>query len=289
MKTLPVLISYAYEKCFQWDKIKEYAPRLNLLIDCGAFTVHKKGKVIKMEEYYDFLYSLDFEIIDYFALDSIGDPIQTFKNFIKMKEDGFDPLPIFTRGDTLEQLEEYFKYSDIVALGGLWAGGENDPGYVKWITEEGFRGRKIHWLGFAMQNLMYHYKPYSVDTSNWKTGLRYGNIKIYDGVNLKSFSKADFKKSKIPPCADKIIQMGFDPYRMKFEEAWRGQITYAHLVNCKSYLKYVEDLKKRTGVNYYFVCNWDYEVWLLLQLQENKEQNIIDLINDKHATRRFMI
>jgi len=265
--SLPVLISYAYEKCFDWDKIRAIASEIDLLIDCGAFTVHKKGKVIQLEEYYDFLYKIDFPIVDYFALDSIGDPVKTFSNFMQMMEDGFTPLPIFTRGDSLEQLEEYYKYSDYVALGGLWAGGENDPGYVKYIMEEGFKGRKTHWLGFAVHDLMLHYKPYSVDATNWKRALLYGELVIYTKQGFKRARRTEFKKSKIPPHAADITRMGFDPYKLKDEQSWRGVHTYAHEISTVSYLNYIKDLRAKVGTRFYFVCNAQHELDFLIDLK----------------------
>lgn len=272
MKNLPVLISYAYAQCFKWDRIRAVSDRLDLIIDCGAFTVHKKGKKICLEEYYDFLSVIDFPIIGYLALDSIGDPIQTFKNFIRMQQDGYDPIPIFTRGDTLEQLEEYYKYSDMVALGGLWAGGENDPGYVKWVMEQGFRGRKTHWLGFAVHHLMLHFKPYSVDAINWKRALLYGHLAVWNGMRFvrttrKEILSKNMMKSR-PDMWNAIRGLGFDPEKLRDEKNWRGVHTYAHEISTASYLRYAKALKKRAGVDFYFVCNAQHELEFLLKLME---------------------
>lgn len=267
MSKLPVLISYAYEKCFDWEKIRAASGEIDLLIDCGAFTVHKKGKKIELSEYYDFLYKIDFPIVNYFALDSIGDPEKTFSNFMQMLEDGFEPMPIFTRGDSLPQLEEYFKHSDIVALGGLWAGGENDPGYVKYIMEEGFKGRKTHWLGFAVHDLMLYYKPYSVDATNWKRALLYGELMLFTKQGIKKARRTQYKTSRIPPHAAEIKRMGFDPYKLKDEASWRGVHTYAHEISTVSYMKYAQRLEKAIGTKFFFVCNAQHELDFLLQLK----------------------
>ena len=95
--SLPCLISYAYAKCFEWDKVKEMAPELDLIIDCGAFTTHKQGKIITLNDYYSFLETIDYPLVGYFALDAIGDPKKTWENFMDMIKNGFEPMPIFTR------------------------------------------------------------------------------------------------------------------------------------------------------------------------------------------------
>lgn len=262
---LKVLISYAYAKSFDWSKIKQMAPQIDLLIDCGAFTAHTKGKKITLEEYYEFLSGIDYPIIGYFALDSIGDAEQTWKNFMHMKEHGFEPMPIFTRGDNLKRLEEYYAHSNIVALGGLWAGGENDPGYVKYIMEEGFRGRRVHWLGFAVHNLLLYFKPYSADVTNWKRALRFGKLVVWTGRGFFEAGRADFAR-KMPPIAQHIQRLGYDPYLLKKEENWRGAHTLAHEISTVSYLKYTRQLKNKIGTDVYFVCNAQHEIDLLLKL-----------------------
>lgn len=271
MKRVPVLISYAYAKCFDWDAIRKVADQIDLLIDCGAFTVHKQGKKITLDEYYDFLGEIDYPVDGYFALDSIGDPKKTWENFRDMQENGFEPIPIFTRGDQLRRLDEYYEYSDIVALGGLWAGGENDPGYVKHIMEKGFRGRKTHWLGFAIFDLILYYKPYSVDAINWKRALLYGQLVVWSGRKFFSASRKDFAGNRMPPIGKEIAKLGYDPYRLKQEDSWRGVCTYAHEIATVSFLKYVKDLKKRVGTKFYFVVNAQHELDFLLQLKEKGE------------------
>jgi hypothetical protein len=265
MKSLPVLISYAYERCFDWERVAKLAPELDLLIDCGAYTVHKKGKKISLEEYYDFLARINFPVVGYFALDSIGDPVKTWSNFIDMKENGFEPIPIFTRGDELRRLDEYYNYSDIVALGGLWAGGENDPGYVKYIMEEGFRGRRVHWLGFAVHNLMLYFKPTSVDAINWKRALIYGRLSLWTGTGFIEAHRKEFGGRRLPSIARTIRKLGFDPYLLKKEESWRGVHTYAHTISTISYFRYIRLLKRRIGTDFYFVVNAQHELDFLYE------------------------
>lgn len=272
--TLPVLISYAYAKSFDWVKVKEQAPEIDLLIDCGAFTAHNQGKPVTLSEYYDFLETITYPVAGYFALDSIGDPKQTWINFKDMIDNGFEPMPIFTRGDKLERLEEYYQYSDIVALGGLWAGGKNDKGYVKYIMEDGFKGRKTHWLGFAVHNLICYFKPYSVDAINWKRALIYGRLSIWNGHKSVEAHRLDFKGKHLPPISKKIAKMGFDPHKLREEESWRGAHSYAHEVSTASYFEYTEQLKKFTGTKFHFVCNAQHELDFILKVYRERNKKI---------------
>ena len=271
MSSLRVLISYAYEKCFDWDKIRKIAPDLDLLIDCGAYTVHKKGKKISLDEYYDFLAKIDFPIVGYFALDSIGDPEKTWTNFMAMKENGYEPMPIFTRGDNIRRLDEYYTYSDIVALGGLWAGGENDPGYVRYIMEEGFRGRRVHWLGFAVHNLMLYFRPTSVDAINWKRALLYGELVVWNGRCFSKARRTDFDSKNLPAIARDIRRLGFDPTLLKREDSWRGVHTFAHTISTVSYFRYIKSLKEKANIDFFFVVNAQHELDFLYQLYKKGE------------------
>ena len=111
---------------------------------------------------------------------------------------------------------------------------------------------------------MCYYKPYSVDAINWKRALMFGQLVIWDGMKFQKATRLDFIKSKMPPIASVIQQMGFDPYELKNEESWRRILTLAHEISTVSYLRYTKDLLKRLGTKFYFVCNSHLELDFLL-------------------------
>lgn len=185
-----ILVAYPYMKKPMIDLLKQNEHRTRFLLDSGAFTAWKAGKPIALDDYCRFIESLPFEPWRYFMLDVIGDPKATLKNYETMLKRGFKPIPIFTRGEDPSVLEDYYKTSDVVAIGGL-VGTKGNKGFVKGIMEKVGK-RKVHWLGFTDLNFVKHYKPYSCDASSWNNGAQFGYVTYYDRRTMKLL-KADRK------------------------------------------------------------------------------------------------
>lgn len=176
---------------------------MRILIDCGAFTMWKAGKPpIKVDDYCDFIKRVPFHAWNYFALDVIGEPKGTKKNLYQMLDKGLKPVPIFTRGEKLVQLEEFFKVSKLVAIGGLVHTMYN-RGFVKWLMQRGLKGRRIHWLGFTETKFLKFYKPYSCDCSSWSTGTRWGGLPIYLNCGRITYWLSMRKKQRVHLSAER--------------------------------------------------------------------------------------
>lgn len=152
---------------------------IRFVLDSGAFTAWKAKKEIDLDEYCRFIESLPFKPWRYFTLDVIGDPHRTIKNYETMLKRGFKPIPIFTRGESISVLEDYYKTSDVVGIGGL-VGTPNNKGFVKGIMRH-VKDRRVHWLGFTSVPFVKYYRPYMCDSSSWSSAIRYGQIKFYIG------------------------------------------------------------------------------------------------------------
>lgn len=176
---LCILMAYPYMTSDAIRKLMPQRDKVDLLVDSGAFTAWKAGQSIKLVDYLRFLESLPFEPWRYFMLDVIGDPQATWKNYLEMRRLGFDPIPIFTRGEDPAQIERYYEQTDYIAVGGL-VGTMGHKGYLN-----GFRrligDRRAHWLGFTKMEFIKAYRPFSVDSSNWAAGLRFGSLPLYMG------------------------------------------------------------------------------------------------------------
>lgn len=176
-----ILIAFPYFKKDIFEYLKTIPKTAyRLIVDSGAFTAWNIGKVINLDDYCRFLDSIDIlRPFNAVQLDVFGEPDATWKNFLIMKQRGYDVMPVFTRGDTLERLEEMYSYTDYIMFGGITVGGKN-LNYVKWFMEKN-KGRKIHWLGFCNVDFVKFYKPHSIDSSSWASGGRFGNIPFYSG------------------------------------------------------------------------------------------------------------
>ena len=224
---LNILVAYPYfnDAMLRYLSGKDPAS-FRLIVDSGAFTAWNTGAKITMEGYTSFLKVLPAEWeIRAVQLDVYGNPEATYENWKRMLDLGLtDIMPVFTRGDTLERLEEFYSATDYVMFGGIAFGGEN-KNYIKWFSEAN-KGRKVHWLGFTDMRFIKHFKPTSVDSSSALQGQRYGRMSYYsgggvlDGLDKKAFAQRppiEFLRSS--------ERLGFTLAELKTlgqSEAWRG-------------------------------------------------------------------
>lgn len=197
------------------------ARKYRLLVDSGAFTAWKAGSEIKLDDYCRFIENLPIKPWRYFTLDVIGDPDGTIKNYETMLARGFNPVPIFTRGESLSALDHFYKTSDVVGIGGL-VGTYKNRGFVRGIMRH-IGKRKCHWLGFTQIEFLKTFKPYMCDSSTWECGARFGAMKLYMGRGqFKRISKQGFIKEPEAVVMHRIRQLGIDPYRLQNKPEWHG-------------------------------------------------------------------
>ena len=164
------------------EKLVEHQHDMNFFLDSGAFTAFKSGKPIQLDTYCRFLESLPVKPWRYFMLDVIGDHKATMANYETMLKRGFNPVPVFTPGQPMEDIERYYETSDLIGFGGI-AGAKNTAktlGYIKLLMRHA-KGRNVHLLGYTgLENIKY-FKPYSCDSSSWSSAARFGSLPIYLG------------------------------------------------------------------------------------------------------------
>lgn len=171
--------------------IGENYAALRFIIDSGAFTAWRAGKAIALDDYCRFLEQLPFVPWRYFALDVVGDPHATLRNYETMLKRGFKPVPVFTRGERVPLLERYYETSDVVAFGGL-VGTPGNKGFVNGIMRH-VKKRRCHWLGLTSLPFLKVYRPYMCDTASWESGAQFATIRLYLGnsrqvvVNKETF------------------------------------------------------------------------------------------------------
>lgn len=264
---LQMLLSYAYylkQKKQAMSFFIRNKNHIELLIDSGAYTAYTQGHQIDLKEYMAFINMLQGRGIKfkYFTLDAIGDEITTKKNFYRMRRDGFKPIPIFQRGSNTDMIDEYYEYSTLLGLGGISLNINNTPGYVKYIMNNFIKERKVHWLGWSLKDFIFHYKPYSFDSSSASVGNRFGNIMYLKNNQLMSFDNR--VKKSLPSQVKKLIELtGKDPKELK---SWRGgdlpnipmQCTYI------TYIKYMKMLKEKFNTKIYLVDSAIFNLQILV-------------------------
>tara|TARA_R110002096_G_scaffold424274_1_gene632067 strand:+ start:611 stop:1504 length:894 start_codon:yes stop_codon:yes gene_type:complete len=246
-----------------------------LIIDSGAFTAWNTNKPIIFNDYCKFLKNIpknwEYKAVQ---LDVFGNPEGTFINYNKMLDLGFkDIMPVFTRGDTTQRLEQYYENTDYIMFGGIVIGGKN-KNYIKWFHNVN-KKRKSHWLGFNNTEFIKYYKPESVDSSTWNNGQRFGRLDLYKGngefVNTVRTDYINMPNSKI---INLIKKLGFDSniiLKLSKKESWSGGSNnffekkdnykgLASYINNTSHLKRALDIEKNLGTKVYLACGNNLQV-----------------------------
>jgi hypothetical protein len=246
---LNVLIAYPYLKSTAISHMEKHASSIRFLLDSGAFTAWKAGKPIPLEDYCGFLGDLPFRPWKYFMLDVIGDPHATMRNYEQMLARGLDPIPIFTRGEDPDQLETYFKTTDVVGVGGL-VQTERNKGFVKGIMQK-IGKRHCHWLGFTNLDFIKTYRPFSCDSSSWAGGVMYGRLSLFHpSGRFINLGRADLNpqlEQKLEPI---FAMYGESMSKIREETQWRNIGRYQTLLqrmSYKSWSLYQHMVEKKTG------------------------------------------
>ena len=268
---LNILVAFPYFKQSIFNYLQSKDPNsFRLIIDSGAFTAWNTGKFISLDKYCEFLKNIpkewEYKVVQ---LDVYGNPKETYINYMKMLDMGMkDIMPVFTRGDTEERLNEFYNYTDYIMFGGIAIGGEN-TNYVKWFCETN-KDRKAHWLGFVNVPFMKKYKPYSVDSSSMFSTMRWGQLQVYMGNGrLKSVHKRKFNKKPNDELIQCMVKAGCDIKEIsllsKLESwdggkknlPWRkgGLKGLASFITVKSHVKRGVDLERNVGTKIYFAAS----------------------------------
>jgi hypothetical protein len=243
---VPILISYAYWNENIVKALKKWEGSYRLYLDSGAFTAYKQGKEVNFEEYCAFVKSPPVPIERYFMLDKIGDPKVTKINLEKMLKKGLKPVPIFTRGEDIKELDGFYQCSSLVGLGGI-AGTQNANKYVKWFEQNARKGRKVHWLGFANRDFILYFKPTSFDSTAWVGGCRFGHVQIFHDNSWRMCQREDILAGNF---RREITELGFDFDELKKEENWHRVTNESYIgkITAVSWIKWAKKLETTTAV-----------------------------------------
>lgn len=237
---------------------------MNLLVDSGAFTAWKQNKVLSLDAYCGFLDIYPVKPWRYFTLDVVGDPAKTFENYQTMLKRGYKPIPIFTRGEDISMVDEYYKTSDVVGIGGL-PQTPNNKGVLKWVMNNGIKGRQAHWLGFTNKNFIKHYKPYSVDSSSWTSGLTYARVLLYTQTGETTQLHKQMFTTRPPDGIVRLLEeYGVSARTLAKTDSWRGGSSVSGRLGAMGVVRAALLYKESFGVRYFPACSTNAALNLLL-------------------------
>lgn len=216
---LRILISFHYFQRVDLDgMVAKFRVPPEMFVDSGGYSAFSKGAEISIDAYAAFLKRWMPHIGVYANLDVIGDAEATLANQKRLEDLGLRPIPVFHTLEDWRYLEYYVERYPYVALGGMvpymrdW-----DTVLVPWLVRC-FRiaeGKAVfHGFGSTSWNLLKMLPWYSVDSSSWGSGFRYGQVPIFDS-KAGNFVKVTFGDRKgVFKHAAIIRAAGLDPLQL---------------------------------------------------------------------------
>lgn len=179
-----MLWSYAYAHSRPMDVFLGGLPvdRLRFFADSGAHSARTLGIHIDVDTYAQWVKAWAPWMTIYANLDVIWSPAETWANQQRLEQvHGLHPMPVFHTGEPWDALERYLAegYS-YIALGKLLGNTKNvlRPWLAECFRRAGDRA-VFHGFGLTTWALLQEFPFYSVDSSTWGSGLRFGYLKLF--------------------------------------------------------------------------------------------------------------
>lgn len=188
-----ILLSYAFHAKENIGKVRSELVCGKLMIDSGAFTAHSIGQRIDRVEYAEFLETWHGAWDHAVTLDVIGEPAATKVNTKWLHAKGLNVMPVFTRQESLSEFDAMVRDCGYVCVGG--GVGMSKATVLRRIALLQRRaadlGGGVHALGMGAIDHVRQSRPYSADSSNISTTFRYGNIRFFDGRQVRTITVSD--------------------------------------------------------------------------------------------------
>ena len=180
-----ILASYYFLRVF----FPNFLKKKKFLLDSGAFSANATNKPIELREYIKFIKRNKKYIENYFNLDDIKNPERTYQNQKIMEEEGLNPIPVFHIKEDFKWLKKYIKEGyNYIALGGMVPFAKRKNLLRLWLYKCFSiipKRVRVHGFGITNANLLIKFPFYSVDSSSWVVGGRFGDFYIYERGKIK--------------------------------------------------------------------------------------------------------
>ena len=270
-----VLLSYHYYKDVNLDELLNDLAvshtAVDIMADSGAFSAFTLGKQIDIDRYAQWVKYWSPLLTAYANLDVIGDSAATLDNQTQLEGMGLKPLPIFHTGDAWSYLDTYLDKYSYIMLGGMVPYSTQKQKLMPWLLQCFKRANNkavYHGLGLTSWYALSSFPWYSVDSSSWGAGYRYGRVPVFNSNTGKMLAVPIGNKSAWNNVASTVRSLGFNPAiyadRNRAKRADLAQLGAASYTAVEKYLRRRHgpiNLKDRTGLNMYLVdANADHLV-----------------------------
>lgn len=187
--TLRVLTSFHYFRGVDMAGLvtelgEAYGGDVHVFADSGAFSAVTTGATIALPDYTAWLHQWQHLFTTMAGLDVIGDHEATARNTSALHTAGLPALPTFHIGSPWPVLEDLCSRHPYIALGGMVPYFQRPREVMRWLIHA-FRiaahtGSVFHGFGQTNHNAVTALPFYSVDSSTWSSGMRFGHMKLWD-------------------------------------------------------------------------------------------------------------
>lgn len=207
-KSKYILASYYYVKSSEEDFVKGWGAD-NFILDSGAFSFsagRDEGKKLYKEEVEEYLegyidYIKRFNVKHFVELDI--DSIFGYGYVLELREKlekavGRKCIPIWHSSRGKDEFIRMCKEYDYAGVGGIAGGEELSKHKDKYFMLNRLAkryGSKLHGMGFTPTERLNQYGFYSVDSTSWRSGGRFGVYYFFDGTKLRTLPKREGKRA----------------------------------------------------------------------------------------------
>ena len=162
------------------------------IADSGAFSVHNIGATIDIEEYAQWCRDIKGHVAWVASLDVIGNAAASYDNWLYLRGKGLDLVPTVHYPAPPQTLDRYADV-DFVGLGGM-VGIKDHQNVLRWLVSmfryarDKYPSMKFHGWGCTGNRLVQQVPFYSIDSSGFSSGHRWGNFTLVDDVTGVRYS-----------------------------------------------------------------------------------------------------
>ena len=251
---LRILLSYHYYKDTDLDALfaKYFTePYPEVFADSGAFSAASQGAHIDIADYAAWVKRWAHLLTVHSNLDVIGDPAATDRNQKTLEDMGLDPLPVFHTGSDMAHLDALLDRYQYIALGGMVPYMRFPKRIMPWLIKcfKLAQGRAVfHGFGATSWTVVKSFPWYSVDSSSWGSGFRYGQVPVFNTARGKFETLSLGKVKEWQEHARLVTQLGFD-WR-DFADRKRNDRAKICAISALSYMMAEQWLRQRHGEIY---------------------------------------
>lgn len=240
------LLSYHYFKSMDLDElVSGMHAKPMVFADSGAYSAFTQGADVNINDYAAWLRRWSHIITTYVNLDVIRNPLATERNQQALERMGLRPIPVFHTGSDMRTLDKLAKRYPYIALGGMV--GANGKACLRWAAECMRRTRHLgtafHGFGQTRKDVISLLPWYSVDSSSWGGGHRYGSLDVWTGRKFEKVRIGD--AASVYKHAATIRGYGVDPACLA--DRGRYHQRYAIAVSAQSWHAYEQTLRRKHG------------------------------------------